>query len=245
MIILKRSQIITKYDVFFAEKPSYKNWLTSYYMQSFYKKQVLGFQRLPKYTKIINITNSDYINSYDKTVAYEIKRSIKEFISFEIAYDIDVFISFYNDFALSKGLSQLKRKDIEFFNESLVITCAKKNNNDTIVYHTYLTDESIKRVRLLHSVSKIHLLNNDNNERNLIGRANKFLHFKDMEYFNLKGFKLFDFGGYSYGTNDRALQGINKFKDSFGGELIEESIYEAWPKIIIKNIFNKLKIKNN
>jgi lipid II:glycine glycyltransferase (peptidoglycan interpeptide bridge formation enzyme) len=46
-----------------------------------------------------------------------------------------------------------------------------------------------------------------------------------MLYFKEKIYLEYDFGGYAFGTSNAKLQGINKFKDSFGGELVEQSNY--------------------
>ena len=90
--------------------------------------------------------------------------------------------------------------------------------------HAYLLDDTLKRVRLLHSAS---LFRNekDNQLKAITGRANRLLHFNDMCFFKQHGFQIYDMGGYAHGTSDEALKRINQFKDSFGGILIQESDY--------------------
>ncbi len=244
MLRFKHQNLIPKYDIFYAEKPTYKNWLSSYYVQTISTRLFWGFKRTAKYTKLIDITENDFSEKFDKTVIYEINRAVKESIIFNVNNSIDEFVSFYNIFAISKGFKTLKSKDISIYRNFLIITSAINTNNEVVVFHSYLIDNELKRVRLLHSASKIHSLNDKNQERNFIGRANKFLHFKDMQFFREQGISIYDFGGYAYDTSDISLLGINKFKDSFGGELVEESIYEAYPKAIIKNFYHKLKRKD-
>jgi len=54
-------------------------------------------------------------------------------------------------------------------------------------------------------------------KRNLIGRANRWLHYQDMRRFKAKGFALYDFGGYAKDSGDVDLQRINQFKEGFRG----------------------------
>ena len=90
---------------------------------------------------------------------------------------------------------------------SLVITQAIDSENKSLVMHSYLCDKDNKRVRLLHSASLFR--SDDQNIRSLVGMANRFLHFKDMTYFN---YMVYDFGGYAFETNDEQLKNINDFR---------------------------------
>jgi hypothetical protein len=53
-----------------------------------------------------------------------------------------------------------------------------------------------------------------------IGRANRLLHWLDMLRFSAEGFAIYDFGGWYGGTTNEQLLRINRFKESFGGELV-------------------------
>lgn len=242
MIVTKRKNIISKYDIYFAEKPRFRHWLNSYYMQAISKRSHFGFKRTAKYTKLIDITNTNFVNAFEKTVSYEIRRAKKEEIICEISDNFVEFITFYNSFAKKKDLKSLNQLTIESLKPNLLLTTAKKTDGEIIVYHSYIIDNNIKRIRLLHSCSKIHSDSTDNSEKNLIGRSNKLLHLEDMIIFNKRGYNIYDFGGYALGSNDSTLIGINKFKDSFGGVLIEESIFEAYPIYMLKKVITKFKL---
>ena len=69
----------------------------------------------------------------------------------------------------------------------------------------------------------------DGERRSLIGRANRALHYLNMLNFKDRGITTYDLGGYALGTQDPELQEVNEFKDSFGGQLIEESNYISLP----------------
>jgi len=49
-------------------------------------------------------------------------------------------------------------------------------------------------------------------DRNLVGRANKYLTVKNILHFKEEGYKTFDFGGYAKDTSDESLKGINNYK---------------------------------
>jgi len=58
-------------------------------------------------------------------------------------------------------------------------------------------------------------------DRNLVGRANKYLTVKNILHFKEEGYKTFDFGGYAKDTSDESLKGINNYKLLFGGTVVE------------------------
>lgn len=73
------------------------------------------------------------------------------------------------------------------------------------------------RARLLHSAS--HFRNsNDSGYRNMVGRANRWLHWKALLRFKASGHTCYDWGGWYDGTDDDARLNINRFKEGFGGE---------------------------
>jgi len=84
----------------------------------------------------------------------------------------------------------------------------------------YIKDDENKIARLLFSVSTIYGLD-DKTKRNKIGWINKALHWKSILYFKEKGYKEYDWGGYSNNPNNKELAGIDKFKKAFGGEIIQ------------------------
>ena len=56
----------------------------------------------------------------------------------------------------------------------------------------------------------------DNKYRNYIGRVNKFLHWKDIEYWKSVNINTLDWGGVDF----KEEKGISSFKQGFGGELV-------------------------
>ncbi|HDR6269333.1 hypothetical protein PDJ95_01775 [Bacillus cereus] len=196
-----------------------------------------------KFTTLISDLENDeeeLFRKITKNGRNEINKSIREEIQFEVLDNnqLDEFIQFYNEFALTKGLAPCNEITLHAYaqKDALVITKAKFQGND-LVYHAYLMDES--RTRLLYSASAFRNTE-DKKERAMIGRANRFLHWKDILMFKEKGMKIYDWGGYSEAEEVRA---IAKFKAGFGGEI--EYSYNSLLPVTLKGklVCTMLKIK--
>ncbi len=208
---------ITKIDYWFADRV--KLSFFSSYFQSSYSGKVLGMKRKEFYTTHINLDKNleEIKEEFDKGTAYEIRRAFKEKISAEVFKDKEEFIEFFNNFSKAKGI-QGTSLNYNLLEKDIVMTKAL-HNDQVLVMHSYIIDNN--RARLYMSCSK-YLEINDKAKRALLGRANRYLHFKDIEMFKNMGLRIYDFGGYSKETKDKYLLGINKFKLGFGGEIIKE-----------------------
>ena len=196
-----------------------------------------------KYSLINDLTKDEEViyDAIDKQTRYEIRRaenkdelSIKFYNSAEITEDIlrDVQ-KFYNNFTAQKKLKS--KCDIELLKKAqkqnnLVVSCAIDKDGNTLVWHVYLADDKI--CRLLYSCSLYR--NNDTQFRNLVGRANRLLHYKDMLSFKAAGLEKMDWGGIS---EREEIKNITAFKKEFGGEPITyydyRRAYTFFGKIIL------------
>ena len=95
----------------------------------------------------------------------------------------------------------------------LYLTCAS-NEEEVLVWHSYLGDGKI--TRLLQSCSSYREA--DGQYRNLVGRANRLLHWEDEKTFKGMGYETYDWGGIS---NREEIRNITAFKKSFGGEQVD------------------------
>lgn len=249
MIDVKKTKwrIIPYIEKFFYEKPQYLDALRIIdYNAARDIKNYFGFKKKRIFTKVIDLisTPDELLAQFKKNTKYEIKRAEKDGVRFEIEGNVESYLSFYNAFAKSKKnykeVPLLKKSDIECLTGNLIITKAVFEN-ETLVMHSYLIDKYIKRARLLNTSSLFRYENNIQ-KKGLIGRANRFLHFQDMVYFRNEGFKIYDMGGYAYNTNDSEKKRISEFKDSFGGELIEESAYTSLPLYASREIIRLIGI---
>ena len=211
--------------------------LSVYYQANVYKKP-LGFIAKPFYTILnkLDVTEDDILKGFTSTVRNEVRRSERENVQFGFIDNLDDFRQFHNNFANAKGTYLADMGLIEGYKDNLLITCAKLGRK-ILAAHAYLCDSQTNMVRLLFS-SNIRLT--EDIDLNFIGRANKFLHFKDMLYFKEIGYLIYDFGGFAFNTDDKQRQGINTFKQSFGGELVENTDYQSYLYWLSSKLFYSL-----
>ena len=96
--------------IYFKPKPSIFDMFTfNEFIQSSINKQLFGFYRTQKYTKIINLKMSEeeIFKNFKKNTRYDIRKSIEEENIFSVVTDIHLFIKYYNIFAKQKQLSLL------------------------------------------------------------------------------------------------------------------------------------------
>jgi hypothetical protein len=206
------------------------------YIQCKSKLNFTGFKRWSFFTKIIDLSQGEdkIFSNFQKNTRYEINRAKKEGIIFNIEDNLEQFVKFYNLFAASKKIEPTSIEALGTYENYLIITKAIQDNR-ILVMHALLIDEEEKRARGLMSAS-LCPYDDNHDQRSLIGRANRFLWFADMLFFKERNFKILDAGGYD------SLTEVNKFKDSFGGILLEESIYISYPLRIYRFLLNKVSI---
>jgi len=129
------------------------------------------------------------------------------------------FHAHYSEFAREKKLPPVTRGYLDAAVRSKTVRLSSMSKDgQVLVWHSYLVVGS--RARLWHSASVFRGL--ESAQRSMVARANRLLHWLDMQHFKNAGAALYDFGGWYAGQTDTALLGINKFKEGFGGEVREE-----------------------
>ncbi|MEP7108288.1 MAG: hypothetical protein ABI760_09895 [Ferruginibacter sp.] len=146
--------------------------------------------------------------------------------------EIDRFVDFFNEFALKKETFTTSKRKIIELGDSVKLSFAV-NKGQILAAHSYLVDPEVGIVRHLHSATK---RLDEQFDRNLIGRSNKYLTVKDILYFKEMGFKVFDFGGYAKDTKDESLKGINNYKLLFGGKIVTCLDYYSYSYWLLKKI---------
>jgi len=203
------------------------------YQQCRIKTGCFGYVRKPFYTILIDLKSNvnDILAAFDQSTRYEIRRAEKDGTTFGIVENICDFTNYYNTFASTKGLPILATDDLLLYRNNFMATKAVLNEN-TLVMHAYVRDDVTRRVRLLHSASLFRNAQNTSMKAE-IGRANRYLHYKDIMLFKEQGFELYDLGGYTKDADDQSLLNINKFKEGFGGYVVEESHFYSLPLFIL------------
>ncbi len=171
----------------------------------------------------------EIFSSFKTTVRTEIRKAEREGTECFFHEDLDGFIDFYNDFAPSKNLGTTNRKRMDEIGDNLKISYATLNGK-VLAAHSYIEDKELGVVRSLHSASKRF---DETLDRNQIARANKLLHFKDMQYFKERGIKKYDFGSYQIGDG---AKGLLEFKESLGGQKVTNVFFMTYSYYFIQRL---------
>jgi hypothetical protein len=125
------------------------------------------------------------------------------------------FAAFFDEFAVDKALEPLNRKWLSAAAAvgRLFLTSARLDG-DVLVWHAYLATGTT--ARLLNSCSLRR--DADGRQRQLVGRANRLLHWRDMLEFRRLGFRTYDWGGIFPDESNAVRKRINDFKREYGGE---------------------------
>lgn len=163
-----------------------------------------------------------------KTIKYEVNKCMKEdvTVSFtpdeaEVSFPVEVLDEFevsYIEFAKSLDNDELleayDRHRLEVLMKGGHLLISKASALGINVYHVYAW--GCEASCLLFSVSNFRT---DSSLSNLAGRMNKMLHIKDMRWLREKGVYWYDWGNISRLGQQ---SGIDQFKVSFGGEIVEQ-----------------------
>jgi lipid II:glycine glycyltransferase (peptidoglycan interpeptide bridge formation enzyme) len=173
-------------------------------------------------------------SNFAKNTKYEINRALnKDNIIIETPDPLknkEFFYLFYNEFAKLKRRRPIDKNQIDLLidNNMFVIRTASYNS-EVLVIHTYVTGNN--RARLMHSASLFRAYD-DNLHRNLIGRANRLLHWEDIKYFKNLKYAIYDFGGIDLDSSNSETRTINEFKKGFGGRIVKE--YKSFVPVTMK-----------
>lgn len=188
------------------------------------------------YTLFVDLNEEEeaIFSRFEKNTKYEINRAMnKDGIVIETLNaktDRKTFYDFYNQFALTKNRESIDTRETDLLidNNMFSIRVASLDSRH-LVFHSYTAAN--KRARLMHSASLFREAD-DNAYRNLIGRANRLLHWEDIRYFKNQGYAIYDLGGVAMDKSNIQGQTINKFKECFGGTLVKE--YKTWVPVTLK-----------
>lgn len=160
-----------------------------------------------------------------KQTRYEIRRAAQEDLHYEPDahpgdWRVEQFIFAYDGFAKSKGLPPANRERLLGLQRHGALDLSRMVGPDggALVWHAHIRTE--RRIRLLHSASLFRGAGKA--EAALIGRANRLLHWLDIERCRVEGLDVYDFGGWYEGETDVEKLRINQFKQGFGGEIVQQ-----------------------
>lgn len=127
---------------------------------------------------------------------------------------LEVFGAFFDAFAREKSLWLADRQWLRAACRSgqLALSCVSKDG-EALAWHAHVLGGTT--ARLHHSASCFR--GKENRFKALVGRANRWLHWKDLLEFGNAGFEYYDWGGMFQDESTPERAGINNFKRSFGG----------------------------
>lgn len=164
------------------------------------------------------------LGQFDQTTRYEIRRAEnRDGLQAEWWQDpapavVSTFLAFYG----ASGADVPARPRPEALAayaraECLQLSQAVDGAGRALVWHAYFVAGDIGL--LLHSCSGFRGVAG-REERQLYSRANRWLHWRDMQRFREADVGTYDWGGYYKGPGNPALQRVNAFKRAFGGQEI-------------------------
>lgn len=210
--------------VWFAEESANRAGITTYHQALYEGKNATEF-----ITLVNDLTeDADAIKGhFSKSCKYKVNRATREDVTIEIKdsvnisdEDIETFLEFFNIFWESKGSVftnyESVKNDLKDYRDSNSLSIGiGKVAGQVAIYHTHIYDDTVSR--LLHSASLYRLQGDeDDNTKNIIGMANRYLHFQEMLHFKTMGLSVYDWGGAGRGED---VINITEFKESFGGVL--------------------------
>ena len=241
----KRVSFFKVYEAWFTYQFRLKNLFSlNVFFHLKDKKQWIPAIENKTYTLELNLENDiDTISSkFNKQIRQQVKIAEKEGVTCYFHNDVQGFVEFFNDFAKKKDTWLTSEQRIRDMGDQIKLSFAVNHAGIILAAHSYIIDNEIGIVRQLHSATK--RLDEDYN-RNLIGRANKYLTVTDIFYFKQNGFKIFDFGGFAKDTENESLKGINNFKLQFGGDLTTCTNYYSINYWLLKKVSKLVKVQGN
>lgn len=190
---------------------------------------VPGFLRQPAYTILVDLfqTPEQLQSAFRANTRNEIGRAAREGTTVRVNSEYQTFFTMYEAAKRYKPLPDTSPLFFDSFGSSLTITEASLDG-EPLVTHVYIVDSTVARVRLIRSASAFRDF--DKILQQKVGRANRFLHYRDMLLFQERGLRWYDLGGYIHPSPDvsPAIRNVSAFKQSFGGSIVQEANYLSW-----------------
>jgi len=200
--------------------------LPVHYLDTPDRGKVLGFYRQATQTLIIDLqqTAAAIMAGFRANTRNEIRRAQTEGVLCRVADNFDRFLALYEQMSARTALPPTPAGYLHSLGKHLRVTEAVFED-EVLCTHLYIADASIGRARLIRSASQFREA--QPKQQQIIGRANRLLHFHDILLFQEQGLEKYDLGGYypADAPVNESLRRINDFKLSFGGRVTCEANY--------------------
>ena len=181
-----------------------------------------GTRATPFLSLVIDLSADEatIMEEFGKDCRYKIRRAeSKDGLHMEFSSDpesrLQEFRAFYDAFARQKALQPCDWRWLIAARDArqLVLTAASRNG-EALVWHAFLVSGKAAWLQYTGSCFR----DRDNGYRAMVGRANRWLHWKEMQRFKELGITRYDWGGLFEDESVPERAGINRFKKEFGGQ---------------------------
>ena len=165
-------------------------------------------------------TENEIFSQFSPTCRNEIHKAEKlEDIKINFEAELEQISDITARMFQSKGLFHVPES--EYHVADALRYCIVLEWHDIVIAHSYFVDKEHKLVLLRTSGSEYR--EKEQEYKRYYSNLNRYLHWREIQFFKEKGFLYYDFGGlgflHEYESGRSAVQGIIKFKKSFGGEI--------------------------
>jgi lipid II:glycine glycyltransferase (peptidoglycan interpeptide bridge formation enzyme) len=171
---------------------------------------------------------------FGKDCRYKVRRAeTKDGLRVEFTADpagwLDEFRAFFDAFAAQKSVAPCDQRWLAAACKAgqLALSSASKDG-ETLVWHATVVCGKTAGLQYTGSCFR----DRDNDYRALVGRANRWLHWKDMLRLREMGIERYDWGGLFEDESAPERAGINKFKKDFGGQPVR--VYDCTVPVSMK-----------
>jgi hypothetical protein len=223
-VIAFKRRGITIGEAYFADAPASAERVDLMRVVGAFSPPAEGSRELHTLVLDLSADEDALLEEMSKDTRYKIRRAMQKdplqvaAAPEPSAVEVDEFADFYDRFAAAQSVSLAFRPRLHALAErgSLALTAVSDEDGEVLVRHAYVAARG--RGFMLYSGSVLDQ-SGDSGVRNLIGRANRYLHWHDIRLFKERGFGLYDFGGLDVTGRSEKTAGIARFKQGFGGEV--------------------------
>jgi len=231
---LKRRRLVFDVrDVWLKADTTYDDADIVYYMNA---DQPVGDEREEYWTILNELTGSEdaLLAGFERSTRYQIRLAERkdglryDFFAAPDSATLSAFFGDYDQMATRKRIRPVERERVLAFNDHglLALSRVTDASDAPLVWHAYRCNR--ERVVLIFTVS-LWFRSADPEERNRVGRANRYAHWHDMRRFKAQGVRWYDLGGWYHKADDEEKLRINRFKEGFGGQVAKNYLCVAYP----------------
>jgi hypothetical protein len=182
----------------------------------------------------LSVGEDAIMEKFGKDCRYKIRRAeARDGLRLELIPDpesrLDEFRAFYDAFARQKSLPPCDPKWLLAACKArqLALTSVSQSGA-ALVWHAYVMCANAARLQYTASCFR----NRESDYRALVGRANRWLHWRAMLQFKQMGLQRYDWGGLFEDESVPERAGINRFKKDFGGR--QERTYDCTAPVTLR-----------